>query len=108
MSTELKPCPCGKVPECLHIGENGQGGKFATCAGSCCGDWETEFRCDYASIDSNGCYALATEAWNGLKRGDIIDRQGNRIVALVEDNQRLKAEIERLKAGDCDKNEGHG
>ena len=39
---------------------------------------------------------------------ETIERQGNRIVALVEENQRLKAEIERLKAGDCDKNEGHG
>ena len=85
--SELKRCGCGKVPKELHISENGQGGKYATCAGSCCGDWETEFRCDYAAIDSDECMAMAVDAWNALPREATIERQGQMIVKQAEELQ---------------------
>jgi hypothetical protein len=68
--SDLKACPCGKLPAELHISENGQGGKWMNVAGSCCDEWMIEFRTRYNAIDSDECMKLAVEAWNDAKRGE--------------------------------------
>lgn len=61
---ELLACPCGKTPTMLDICYNGQGSKWATASGNCCGEWSVEFRTKYFDFDSNECIELAVEAWN--------------------------------------------
>lgn len=61
---ELKPCPCGAVPTDLSIIDNGQGGKWASATGNCCGEWSIEFRTKFAALDSDKCKELARKAWN--------------------------------------------
>lgn len=69
MTTKLKPCPCGQVPEKLAIGEAGQGSKWALAYGDCCNEWMIEFRTRYEPLDSEACMQFAIEAWNNSPRG---------------------------------------
>ena len=64
----LKPCPCGKIPDKLHISDAGQGGKWANATGNCCGEWTIEFRTGYHSLDSEKCMKFAIEDWNNAPR----------------------------------------
>jgi hypothetical protein len=58
----LKPCPCGKIPDTLLIADNGA--KWAYAFGDCCNEWHIEFRTAYNPIDSKECMARAVTAWN--------------------------------------------
>lgn len=62
----LKPCPCGIVPENLLIADNGV--KWAYVYGDCCSNWEVEFRTGYNPIESDECKSLALYAWNHAPR----------------------------------------
>ena len=62
----LKPCPCGKIPNSLLIADNGV--KWAYAFGDCCNEWHIEFRTAYNPIDSDECMSLAVEAWNIANR----------------------------------------
>lgn len=62
----LAPCPCGKIPDKLHITDNDM--KWAYVTGSCCDEWSLEFRTDYALVDSQRCMDLAIERWNSAQR----------------------------------------
>lgn len=64
---QLKPCPCGKVPEELHLyGETHQA-KWAMVMGSCCNEWLVEFKNHYAT-DPDVIMLNAIEAWNLAER----------------------------------------
>jgi hypothetical protein len=65
---KLAPCPCGQIPESLCINDNGQGYKWAMTSGSCCGEWNIEFRTNYLGINSKECMDLAISAWNNAPR----------------------------------------
>ena len=67
--SNLKRCPCGKIPESVDIYDACQGGKWAFVTGSCCDEWHIEFRAEYKAIDSDECMVLAIEAWNDAPRG---------------------------------------
>ena len=64
MSTR-KACPCGKIPDTLHVQPDGAG-KWAHVMGDCCGTWEMEFRASYA--EGNELEVLANKAWNEAPR----------------------------------------
>ena len=64
-----KPCPCGKIPEKLHI-VPGSTCRDAFACGTCCGEWMVEFRKNFERDDSPVAMALAIAAWNGAKRGE--------------------------------------
>ncbi len=64
-TTELKQCPCGKIPgKLVIVVENLQKWSFA--CGNCCHDWHIEFRSDYAIGDE--LMEKAIEAWNNTCR----------------------------------------
>ncbi len=67
---KLKPCPCGKTPDNLHISNCGQGTKYAMASGDCCYGWFVEFRANYEDFDSDECMILAIEEWNFMSRGE--------------------------------------
>jgi len=58
---ELKPCPCGKVPKKLLIGQR-DSDIWTYVSGDCCGIWEVEFSA------SEECMKYAIEAWNDAPR----------------------------------------
>jgi hypothetical protein len=65
--SELKPCPCGKIPSKLDIsGEIFPKYAYASCP---CGDWSIEFSNDYERLDSDKAKELAAESWNEANRG---------------------------------------
>ncbi len=64
----LKPCPCGIVPKELWLSENGQGSKYATACGDCCGEWNIEFKTQYKRLDTQECISFAVKAWNESPR----------------------------------------
>ena len=66
--SELKQCPCGTTPSQLFISDIGQGGKWASASGDCCGEWNIEFRTQYHNLNSDECMKLAIEAWNEATR----------------------------------------
>lgn len=68
----LKPCPCGKIPDILLISDNGV--KWAYVFGDCCNEWHVEFRTAYNSIESDECMVLAVEAWNLAKRNTATEK----------------------------------
>jgi len=70
VSEELKPCPCGNVPDELHVIDTGQGSKWAMCFGSCCNEWSIEFKTQYHDFSSQECMELAIEAWNAAPRAN--------------------------------------
>lgn len=71
MDEELKPCPCGEIPNELYVTDAGQGGKWAYVYGDCCSTWEIEFRTEYNALDSKECMKLATGAWNEAPRSMV-------------------------------------
>ena len=60
--SELKKCPCGKVPDRLLVCINQ---KYHRVCGDCCGFWEIEFRDDHYKSNEK-----AIEAWNIAPRGE--------------------------------------
>jgi hypothetical protein len=63
--TPLKKCPCGQIPNELHIEEH-LSGKWINVYGSCCGEWIIETRNNYATGDD--MLENATRAWNDSPR----------------------------------------
>lgn len=63
---ELAPCPCGAIPECISVQENGQGWKYMLAVPSCCGEWLLEFHTHYKSGEE--LIELAERAWNSAPR----------------------------------------
>ena len=63
--SELKPCPCGKVPAELYV-TDGATDKWAFVSGDCCDIWSIEFRTQYTY--GRRLQALAEEAWNAAPR----------------------------------------
>ena len=68
MSAKLNKCPCGEIPDELHIIE-GNSFKWAWVSGSCCNEWSIEFRTEYNDIGSDKCMESAITVWNGATRG---------------------------------------
>lgn len=66
---ELARCPCGQVPDYLHIEGDTDTPKWARCAGSCCSEWWLEYRNNYHLLSSTEAAWLATVAWNEAPRG---------------------------------------
>ena len=66
MPSELKPCPCGQVPERLYILEDKV--KWNTVQAGCCGDWVLEFRANWLHHKDPECMELAIAEWNRAKR----------------------------------------
>ena len=64
----LAMCPCGAIPSALGIMDTGQGGKYKSVMGLCCGEWMIEFRANYHADDSPECMERAVEAWNAAPR----------------------------------------
>jgi len=65
--SELKACPCGEIPEFLHIrGDSRE--KWSFVSGGCCNGWHIEFRSNYEWSGSEECKQLAIKAWNAEKR----------------------------------------
>jgi len=65
--TTLKQCPCGEVPDSLHV-ECPSRAKWGTVSGACCSEWAIEFRNQYET-DPDKILKLATKAWNAAPRG---------------------------------------
>jgi len=65
----IKPCPCGKTPNKLSLSYNGQGTKYASACGNCCGEWFIEFRTGHHSLNSKECIDRAISGWNDTTRG---------------------------------------
>jgi len=68
--SDLKPCPCGKVPVNLVTISDHDKPKWAFVEGDCCGSWATEFRNDNLSFTSDESIARAKIAWNNAPRGE--------------------------------------
>lgn len=66
-SRRLLSCPCGEVPESLHV-IAGDTCKWAFAYGGCCGEWHVEFRTEYHDIESPECMDLAVDKWNAAQR----------------------------------------
>ncbi len=76
--SDLKPCPCGKTPEKLHITE-GSTFRWRYVEGGCCGCWMIEVRINTmrntatTKSDSELDYAECAEAWNNQPRDVLTD-----------------------------------
>ena len=68
--TDLKRCPCGKVPERVSITDQGSGSRYRVGIPNCCDEWMFEFRCDYQHQGTPEELTLAEDAWNNMPRGD--------------------------------------
>ncbi len=97
IESDLKECPCGKIPELLNITDAGQGGKWFAVDGGCCGEWEIEFRTMYYGMDSDECMKLAIEAWNDAPRSQST--QNSKIQALIEILKPMIAHHEKGTSG---------
>jgi len=69
--TELKRCPCGKIPTKLHVVSRdiGPSPEFALVQGDCCGTWKILFRNGWMHLDSLAATERARNAWNQATRG---------------------------------------
>ena len=67
---DLKPCPCGKVPERLLI-TGAERSRWREVDGDCCGHWMLEFRSDYLADDDPELMERAIEAWNSAPRAGV-------------------------------------
>ena len=85
--SELKPCPCGKVPQSLTIGCPDQA-KWGW-VGCECQDWYTEFRNNYAT-DADVVNENARQAWNAARRADPHSLPGD----VVEELKNIAAKSE--------------
>ncbi|MCP4475366.1 MAG: hypothetical protein GY821_12540 [Gammaproteobacteria bacterium] len=63
----IKPCPCGETPKTLCI-EQGSSSKWGMVYGTCCSDWNVEFRTKYFDTDTDECMKQAIKQWNLAKR----------------------------------------
>ena len=77
---ELKACPCGKIPEKLHI--SGNDSKWAWVSAMCCNEWNIEFRTGYYKYNTEECMKLATAAWNDATR--TPPSGGESVLAVVK------------------------
>ena len=68
MTDELAVCPCGQIPEKLCIDGLEPYRSRAMVSGYCCGEWNIEFRTNYAAHDSEEIMRRAREAWNAAPR----------------------------------------
>ena len=70
--SELKPCPCGKVPESLYIEQGDTYYRYVITGdgGGCCGEWSIEFKVEPRSLspDSDEFEKQTAEAWNAAPR----------------------------------------
>ena len=66
--SELKPCPCGKIPETLAIETAYDRDKWGYVCGDCCGQWEIEFKTNYLSHGDPDLQKIAANAWNSAPR----------------------------------------
>ena len=62
--SDLKPCPCGKVPEKLYVHQIE--GPYYFTYGSCCMRWRTPF----AVYDGETPEQKSDEIWNEAPRGE--------------------------------------
>jgi len=65
----LKPCPCGEVPESLSFCASEEGPEYGVVAPSCCDEWSINYRVEFFSYDSEQGKAAGTSAWNDAPRG---------------------------------------
>lgn len=65
--TELKPCPCGQIPESLSVSA-GSTYRWRYVSGLCCNEWIIEARVTHGSGDVN-VYEECVRAWNSAPRG---------------------------------------
>ncbi len=70
---KIKPCPCGEMPETLHV-QDGSTYRWRYITGSCCGEWMLEVRvpCDKRPAE---IYRKCVEAWNTAPRATDEDKQ---------------------------------
>ena len=68
--SEIKPCPCGVVPEKLFVSQ-GDTYRWARASAGCCGVWEIEFRRPSRALELDGpeVQAAAIIEWNAAPRG---------------------------------------
>lgn len=71
----MKPCPCGKVPDRLIIEAEIDTPKWARAVCPHCGEWNIEFRAQYAHKASPEIMAWAIAAWNEAPRRCKITRR---------------------------------
>ena len=96
--SELKACPCGKIPSRLCISEPSQS-KYQRCYGDCCNEWEIEFRADYLKLGDPKMYDMAVEAWNRMPRdtrpndAKAMIYQGLRELSWVDNGDKSLAEL---------------
>lgn len=66
--SDLKPCPCGEVPERLFIRR--MVGDWVLVCGVCCGKWIVGFNPldNHLDFTSGKAMADAREAWNNAPR----------------------------------------
>jgi hypothetical protein len=66
----IKPCPCGKIPERLYIQLIAPVGTKGCALAECehCRYWGVEFSFSYNEIDSDASMSHAIEAWNKAPR----------------------------------------
>ncbi len=83
MQNKFKPCPCGRIPEKLHIVPRGQGEKWSLAVGACCGEWHVEFLANR----QRPIMESAVEAWNHAPRNrgnEAVERLGQWVQELQE------------------------
>jgi hypothetical protein len=69
MSEQLKPCPCGKTPSKLLIGD-GNTYRWRIISGDCCGEWMIESsRIEYPITDES-IVKQCTNDWNNANRSE--------------------------------------
>lgn len=66
--SELARCPCGKVPESLHI-QDGSTYRWRYVTGNCCGEWILEARVSPLE-DGETEESRCEKWWNSAPRGE--------------------------------------
>ena len=66
---QLKPCPCGAVPNSLFRKSKRPNSKYAYVSGTCCWKWTIQFPLLGKSIFSKGAEDQAIDVWNNAPRG---------------------------------------
>jgi len=69
---KILKCPCGCVPEEMHITQSGPSNKYAIATGDCCDAWNVEFRTVKYDIESEATKQAAIQAWNRAPRADSV------------------------------------
>lgn len=99
----LQPCPCGATPTALQFTGDEQA-KWAHVSGDCCGEWEIEYRNNYAKIASAEAMALATKAWNEAVRAQPAATPSGE---LTENEWLQLADRHSMSDWNCDKQMGY-